>query len=274
MKIHGICLVKNEADILRYFLRSSVRWCDHIYILDNGSTDATWEIVLEMAREAAQIVPFRREEKPFNDVLRAEVFNHFRDRARTGDWWCRLDADEIYIDDPRTFLAAVPKSCQVVWSVHLQFYPTPLEVAEFDARETSAIPEVSEQNLPKYYAANASEGRFFRHRAGLRWTTGAWPTHVGLVARERIRLKHFQYRSPAQMRDRLAIRRETEERGGQTFSHWQMADWREVVVDPQQLRRDAGDGRYEIDERLLPCHLEPAWQRVMKYVMHGAGIWP
>jgi hypothetical protein len=32
-----------------------------------------------------------------------------------GDWWCILDADEFYIDDPREFLEAVPKRFSSVW---------------------------------------------------------------------------------------------------------------------------------------------------------------
>ncbi len=39
MKIHGICLIKNEADIAAWFLGESSRWCDFIYVLDTGSTD-------------------------------------------------------------------------------------------------------------------------------------------------------------------------------------------------------------------------------------------
>src|SRR3954462_12623702 len=121
MRIHGICLVKNEADILGHFLAQSVRWCDRIYLYDNGSTDRTWEIAQKMTRSLPQIVLFKSEDKPFDDALRAEVFAHYRNEAVPGDWWCRLDADELYVDAPRAFLASVPPAHHVVWTAHLQY---------------------------------------------------------------------------------------------------------------------------------------------------------
>lgn len=272
MRIHGICLVKNEGDVMRHFLRQSVTWCDRIYVYDNGSSDQTWAIAQELAKEFPQVVPFRQDGKPFNDGMRAEVFNRFREDAREGDWWCRLDADEFYIDDPRTFLAATPRRFHVVWSVHLQYYLTPLDLPRF-ASETEP-PEISADNLPRYYAANASEGRFFRHRSRLQWPGGAWPLHVGLVAPRRIRLKHLQYRSPGQIQRRFQTRQETAARGGQTFSHWDQNHWRDLLTDPEKLSLDRGDGQFEIDESRLPWHLEPAWQRVVKSVLHGTGVWP
>ena len=56
MKIHGLCLVKNEADVLQETLVSALHWCDdHIYVFDNGSNDGTWELVQELANQHLQI---------------------------------------------------------------------------------------------------------------------------------------------------------------------------------------------------------------------------
>ena len=30
MKIHGLCLVKNEADVIAECLKAACSWCDHI----------------------------------------------------------------------------------------------------------------------------------------------------------------------------------------------------------------------------------------------------
>lgn len=275
MKIHGICVLKNEADVLRYFLSQASRWCDRIYLLDNGSTDRTWDIIQEMAATHPQVVPYRREMGPFTDALRGDVFNHFKAEALPGDWWCRLDADEIYIDDPRAFLAAVPRSHHVVWSAHLQYYLTEPDLSRFPAdHEGAPLPEINSENLPRYYVANASEGRFFRHRAGLQWPAGAWPRHLGLVTPQRIRLKHLQYRSPAQARARFETRRDVGVRGGQMFDHWARADWRETLGDPAQLHLDTGDGTFLVDEAQMPRHLESPWQRIVKHLMHGLHLWP
>jgi len=274
MRIHGIYLVKNEGDIVRHSLRESARWCDRIYIYDNGSEDGTWARAEELARELPQVVLFKREDKPFDDALRAEVFRAFRGDARPGDWWCRLDADEFYIDDPRTFLARIPRSHHVVWAASLLYYLTHEELARFTPADESVPPEITSGNLPRYYSARASEARFFRHRTRLEWSGGSWPAHLGLVTPERIRLKHFQYRSPAQIQRRLDTRRLAAERGWQHFGHSTQSDWREKIADSRELHLDRGDGVYVVDETNMPRHLEPPLQRAVKRVIHGLGAWP
>src|ERR1700751_529863 len=55
LKIHALCLVKNEVDVLQESLISALNWCDQIYIFDNGSNDGTWELVQKLARQHMQI---------------------------------------------------------------------------------------------------------------------------------------------------------------------------------------------------------------------------
>ena len=275
MRIHGICLMKNESDILRYFFRESLRWCDRIYVFDNGSSDATWDIVNETARVHPQIVPALREDRAFDDCLRGDIFRRFRGEAGPGDWWCRLDADEIYIDEPRAFLGRVPPGDHVVWATHLQYHITTADLARFTPEDELRAPEIDASNLPRYYAADAGEPRFFRHRARLDWPAdGAWPRHVGVVTPERIRLKHLQYRSPAQIQRRLDTRREALAHGYRHFTHSIEQTWREKVADPATLAFDGCDGNFAVDPARIPRHLEPPAQRAVKRIMHGLRLWP
>src|SRR5436853_6547718 len=100
MKIHAITVVKNEADIIEYTMKDALKWADYIYVFDNGSDDGTWEKLQAMASD--HLIPWKHDDAPFRESLRADVFNHFRDRAAPGDWWCRLDSDEVYdINPPR-----------------------------------------------------------------------------------------------------------------------------------------------------------------------------
>ena len=270
-EIHGICLVKNEGDIVEYTLARAAEWCDHLYVLDNGSADDTWEIAQRMAESMPQIVPFKSETVPFDNALRGEVFRAFRDRAHPGDWWCRLDGDEEYVDNPADFLDAVPKRFHVVWSAHLQYYLRPEDVEGLSAE--GPPPKIGSENLPRHYRANAAEARFFRHRPGLAWPDGAWPRHMGLVYPKRIRVKHYQYRSPAQIQRRLDTRHQAIRDGNLDFPHIVAHGWRDQLVT-DGLSYDSGDDRYEIDESNLPKHLEPMHQRVLKRILHGTGIWP
>jgi glycosyltransferase involved in cell wall biosynthesis len=272
VKIHGICVAKNESDLMEYSLRDKLSWCDFVYIYDNGSTDATWEIARRCAAaDPERILLFRSDTKPFGDGLRGEVFNHFRSKARPGDWWCRADVDEFYAINPRKFLASVPKWHHVVWSVHVQYLFTEVDLARFEATGQSRIPE----DLPRHYVANYSEPRFFRHRDRLVWNEkDAWPIHMGISTPRRIPVRHYQFRSPEQIERRLATRREAAAGGYVNFQHSQATDWREKIDPSSELHLDAGDGNFIIDEAALPPHIEPPLKRALKSLAHTLGIWP
>jgi hypothetical protein len=293
MQIHGLCIVKNEADVIEECLEAACEWCDHVYVLDNGSTDGTWQKVRAMAVRRPAIVPFRQDPAPFSDGLRADIFNAFRDRAGPADWWCRLDADEFYVDDPRVFLAKVPPAFDYVVSASFSYYFT-----DVDARAWEADPLRFElmpvQQRLRHYVNHWSEPRFMRAAPGLAWTRadGGWPASL-YTARAwpvRIWVKHFCYRSPAQIEQRLASRRGAIE-SGVAFGHEALADfagavagvrqsragfgragiehatssWRDRVVPAASLCFDALDRRLEVNESLMPplpggFH-RPAWRR-------------
>ena len=72
---------------------------------------------------------------------------------------------------------------------------------------------------------------------------------MGDAYSQKIRLKHFQYRSPQQMQKRLETRREAVARGA--FRHerpYIEKPWTARVADSSDLEYDTFDGRYVIDE--------------------------
>jgi len=275
MKIFGNCLVKNEADMIVETLTHAVRWCDRIFVFDNGSTDGTWEKVQAFARHEPRVVPFKSAGVPFRNSLRRDVFEHYRTEAEEGDWWCVLDADELYLDDPRTFLAAVPRRHHVVWGAYFQHYFTDVDAARFAADPQAYPPHTPARQALRYFRCDYSEVRFYRHRAGLIWDQGSAPRHLGVVHPRRIRFAHYQYRSPEQIQLRLLTRQQAMRQGCENFADYSSeSDWRQKIV-PADTCRQAGDGEpYLIDETALPRHLEPATIRLAKLFMHGTGIWP
>ncbi|TVP61468.1 MAG: glycosyl transferase family 2 [Nodularia sp. (in: Bacteria)] len=267
-RIHGICVVKNEADIIEYCLQEAVKWADFIYILDNGSTDGTWEKVLALKSES--IIPWKQDDKPFQ-FIRAEVFNEFRDRAKPGDWWCRLDADEFYIDHPPTFLKSVPNHCHVVWGLPIEYYLTTQDIdqIDFSVPTSELLPQI------RYYRAENSEERFIRHRQNLKWPDYApWPKHMGVVYKQRIKYKHYKYRSPEQIQKRFDTRRAAREIGYTGFKHATKQNWHEAISDPKYFNFDHNDGSYKIDWERLPRNVETLPKRCAKLLFHGLGIWP
>lgn len=131
MKVHAISIVKDEADIISQTFGNAVTWCDQIYVFDNGSTDGTWEILQKLAKKFPNIVLFGHDNRDFSDTIRSEIFNAFKSRGEYGDWWCKLDADELYIDHPHRFLTRVPEPYDLVFGSSFQYYFTERDLQRF-----------------------------------------------------------------------------------------------------------------------------------------------
>ena len=270
MRIHAICLVKNDIDIVRYCVHSALDWADNIYVYDNGSEDGTWEAVQSIASD--RIIPWKSEYKPFCEGLRSEPFNAFRGQAVEGDWWCRLDADEFYtIKNPREFLKKVPASFHVVWGTMVEYYLTNKDV---DSLNFELPIEELLQKITSYKAA-FSEPRFFRHRRRLQWDiTGSWPRHVGVVYPERLPYRHFKYRSPQQIQLRLDTRKKAIADGFEGWGSVRVDSWQDKIVADGNLHIDSGTDELVIDEKELPNHLPPLWKRLTQMLLHQTRIWP
>lgn len=275
MKIFGNCLVKNEGDMIAETLLRAAGWCDRIFVFDNGSTDETWTVVQDLARREPRIVPFKSEAVPFRNSLRRDTFERFRNESAAGDWWCVLDADEIYVDDPRDFLAAVPARHHVVWGAYFQHYFTDVDAARQAANPLAYPPHAPAEEALRYYRCDYSELRFFRYRPRLVWEDGSAPAHLGVVHPRRIRFKHYQYRSPQQIQLRLQTRQLAMAQGCENFSEYSSeTDWRRKIVPAATCRSADEAGAYTIEESALPRHLEPPLRRALKLALHGLGIWP
>jgi hypothetical protein len=280
MKIHALCIVKNEADVLRETLITALHWCDHIYVFDNGSDDGTWELVKDLADQYLQIVAYMQDDVLYTNGLRADIFNAFRSNAGPQDWWCALDADEFYIDDPRIFLAKLPANLQTVWSASLNYYFTDRDAISYRQDPVKFLQTPIQQRL-RYYCNNWGELRFFRHRDDIVWnrTQGGFPPimFAAPACPIRIWLKHYQYRSPEQIERRLRTRLPamkastgfwhevtpnwtaaiaTKRDGPLDFKGWgvefAVSHWEDRIVPAESLEYDALDRRYVLNESLMP----------------------
>jgi glycosyltransferase involved in cell wall biosynthesis len=275
MKIFGNCLIKNETDIIEETLVHAANWCDRIFVFDNGSTDGTWEKVLSLASKMPEVVvPFKSDGVPYRDSLRMETFNHYRNECGPDDWWCKLDADELYVDNPKTFLADVPKRHHVVWGVNFQFYLTDIDEIKIGTNPELYPPHSHAESSLRYYRCEYSEVRFFRYRPRLLWENGSAPRHMGVVHPRRIRFKHYQYRSPAQIDLRLKTRQEAMANGCGTFQGYcDETSWRQKVVPASSCLCIDAPTPFQIEEEKIPRHLEPTFQRMAKLLMHTSGLW-
>ena len=276
MKIFSILCVKNEADIIEECLRRSSVWSDRIFVYDGASTDGTWEKVKTMAND--RIVAARCDDRVWNDSLRAEIFQEYRHEARDGDWWCRLDADEFYIDEPRSFLALRRPLHHAVWGLKFEYYLTDEDLVQMPNGDAPA--DASPLDYLHYYSLKENEPRFFRHRSRLHWDLHhSAPTHMGLASPEMIRFKHLPYRSPNQVQLRIRQRIKSVQDG---HLHSAGGGWATIVDDwkkmgyrsSSELHFDAGDGTYQVEPEKVSNHVGTPGRRALQWVCHATGIWP
>lgn len=238
-KIFGIMLVKNEVDIVGHVLKAAEKWADKIFILDNGSTDGTWELIQSMADDV--ITPWKQYFGEYHDGLRADVFNEFRSYSKPGDWWCfKLDADEFYIEDPRVFLSKISKRYHWVGKRDIGYL-----IALEDYKEFS-FSENFDDNVKLLNYINPiceSEGRFFRDRKNLTWKNewgSHYPPHIGVQAYDYIIVKHYRERSPQQLKARNHLRVNTRAaKEGIVFqSQTEIHNFEDVLSKRIELMRD------------------------------------
>ncbi len=80
MKLNAICIIKNEADIILETLNNALRFCDTVYVFDNGSTDGSWELICEKALSDKRIVIAAHTDEIYRNQFRNRVYNMFHHR--------------------------------------------------------------------------------------------------------------------------------------------------------------------------------------------------
>jgi hypothetical protein len=95
MRIAGVSMVKNECDIIELFARINTRVFDHLFVLDDGSTDTTTEILELLRHEGLPLTVWRCQTLGYEQA--SATLDAVRRVAALGayDWIMPLDADEF-----------------------------------------------------------------------------------------------------------------------------------------------------------------------------------
>jgi Glycosyl transferase family 2 len=268
MKIYAISLIKNEADIIEKNLTEASKWCNKIYVYDNGSTDGTWKIVNKIKSDI--IIPYKTEALPYRDSLRQEVFQHFRHELSEGDWVCfKLDADEFYIDNPRVFLSKLKYRISLIYGVNIQY--------EFTEDNINDSDNVFSFEKFKYALVAGCEERFIKYRKNLIWLpNGSLPSHPGVSSEKLIKFAHYQFRSSEQIIKRLNTRKEALESGYKMY--WEndlKKTWESKIIDKSKLIEITPDTNLDLLVKSSKISIpETKSKRILKRIMHGFHIWP
>ena len=230
-RIYGVMIAKNEADIIEQSLTFGLGHCDKIIVMDNMSTDETWELVRDLAlRYPERIVAHRRIEQPFHDCLRSIGYNAFHRELTATDWWLRFDADEFLNEHPRPFLAlAEREGADFVRANQMEFALTDLDVAAISRGDDSRDTPIERRR--RHYRVSWREFRFFRNDPTVAWNVEQnkqFPQNLSKsnVCSRSIFNRHYAHRDIEQLKARIALRH-----GSRSFTHMQEDDWRRYMQD-------------------------------------------
>jgi len=208
MKLYAICLVKNEDDVIGQTLTYATRYCDRIYVIDNGSTDDTWKIVQSLARDQDKIIPFEQTLLPYSNGLRARAYNSAHRELSDDDWWLIQDSDEFLAEEPKPFIEiAARKGADIIRAWQIQFYYTERDLLAWENGTDKRDRQIFERR--RYYQINWQEPRLFRNQRNRLWdvrVNDTIPDGLRKVFGRRILNRHYQFRDPEQIEKRLRLR--------------------------------------------------------------------
>jgi len=275
MRFHAVLPVRDEDDIIAQCLENALTWCDAIYIYDTGSVDNTWQIVQEFAGQDSRIIPFKKESIIYRDGIRAFVFSEFRHRAKEGDWFVRLDADEFYHISPPEFVRSKVKSYETcIYNQTYEFRYTTEDLMNWESGcETLADRQQPIDTRRRYYIPlEYSEPRMFRYRNTMQWSpSNSFPYNAGFVARQRIPIKHYPHRDPIQLQKRCKLRSviaDPKLTGNEHSTHWRIAEWQEFVSDTNTLGVRYWQSGTELPVYQFDNHLASPSKRIIQFFTH------
>ena len=105
MRLVGVSMVKNEVDIIEYFVRHNLNYLDALIITDNGSVDGTREILTRLKRDDG--LPLAIIDDPEMKFLQSEKMTKMvfsADKYFHPDFIFALDADEFIVAQSRGYL--------------------------------------------------------------------------------------------------------------------------------------------------------------------------
>lgn len=278
MRFHGLIIARDEGDIIAQTLTHLLTWCDVIHVFDSGSTDDTYDIVQDFARrEKSRVIPFGQARTIFSPTHRAKMFEALRHTFAPGDWIARLDADEFYHMSPRDFIASRLRwPAGRIFARHYEFVMTRRLFAALDADPALAARHAADiQSGARVYLPDTSmwyETRLVKFRRGMHWGKAQpVPFDPGLPAFERIPVRHYRWRSPAQMRARLRLRL-IQAKLDIHGDHWlrdQLDHWLHADDDP---RLRLWDGTSDLPHFQDLRHLEHPKKRLLRNIYYRLGL--
>jgi glycosyltransferase involved in cell wall biosynthesis len=281
MKFHALLPIRDEADIIQQCLEHLLKWADAVYVFDTGSVDNTWEIVLDIASQDQRVKPIRKGPVYFSEArVRDYIFHVACEQMRDGDWFVRVDADEFHHISPPEFVKTYLEPYETI--VHHQYYEfllTETEAAAWERGEET----VNDRQRPiearrRYFVAgDYSEPRLCRYRSTMQWpVTCSFPINAGFVARERLPIRHYPHRDPAQLDRRCRLRAvmmadlTNRKNWPDPDQHqWSQSDWRKFITPDNNPDLHYWQPGTDLPRYQFTSHLKPGRVRLVQRLGHA-----
>jgi glycosyltransferase involved in cell wall biosynthesis len=212
----GICMVKDEQDIIAETLRRMSRKVDHIIVMDNGSTDGTGPILTSLKKKLDLTVLF----DPEIGYYQARKMTALARRAAEmgADWVVPFDADEWWYSP----FGTIAEIC------HLHPEACILRAALYDHVATgqdswARLPDAFNMDWRRREAAEMSKVAC-RTRPPARIYQGNHDADYGDIIEGQLIIRHFPYRSPDQFIKK--VRNGAAAYAASDLPEWEGAHWR------------------------------------------------
>lgn len=283
-KFIALLPVRDEGDIIRECLTHALGWADRIFVYDTGSLDDTYDIVQDMAKVDDRIRPIGSEPVYYNENrVRGLLFDAARSDLRDGDWFLRIDADEFHHVRPQDFVSSEVRPGEGV--VYHQYYDFQLTRTEAKALETDDSIDAERarpiaERRRAYTVSVYAEPRMCRYRSSMRWPVEvSFPYNAGLVARERLPIRHYPHRDPLQLERRCKLRaimmadRENRTNWSRPDAHhWSVEEWQSFVVEDDATRLQRWEPNTELPEIRQTNHLATGRRRLAQRALYALSV--
>ena len=213
MRLIGVAMVRNEADIVEAFVRHNLRFLDHLVVVDHSSSDATAEILRRLRDEGLPLTVGLDTSIEFHQgrVLSAAMRQALE--RYEADYGFALDADEFLVAGSRDALerelTRIPSDGigYLRWTLHVPDSATGADAHPFERmrlRIDDARVTMCKVVVPRTFAALPA--RFID--SGNHWVFDApagGPQRVVEGTPLDARLAHLPFRSVAQTTQKVVL---------------------------------------------------------------------
>lgn len=189
MATFGVCMVRDEADVIAGTLLHMADEVDHIIVADNGSTDGTREIIAELA----DTLPLTVLDDPDVAYYQSQKMTYLANMAghQGANWIVPFDADELWLAPHRLSSALAAEPHSIVEAVLTNHYCTAVDEDDEDPFRRMGWRTAVPAPLPKVA---------FRYEPGAVIHQGNHDVTLpsGGTRGDGVQIRHFPYRSAEQ----------------------------------------------------------------------------